>query len=204
MTQNDLKPPCRNVWGGVFRYISECYGLMGADFKRYGQFPEWLDQGAWGKVKMTIWALRGVNRPFTYSFWLRLAHEGNFIGKIARRVHSKLSRKWSVEIPWQCQIGKGFYIGHCYGIVINDKTSIGEYVNISQFLTIGSNHGTPATIGNHVYIGPNVCIVEDVKIGNHVKIGAGTVVIRDIPSFSTSVGNPNRIIPRPDMKVIEE
>lgn len=124
---------------------------------------EWLNQGNIGKAKITIRALRSANQPFTYSFWLRLAHMENFIGRIARRIHSKLSRKWAVEIPYKCKIGKEFYIGHCNAIVINDRTSIGDFVNISQFLTIGSNHGTPATIGNHVYIGPNVCIVENVK-----------------------------------------
>lgn len=190
--------------GGVIATLIECYDFITSDFKRYGQFLEWSDQGFWGKVKITVWALRGVNQPFTYSFWLRLAHMENFIGRFARRIHSKLSRKWAVEIPYQCKIGKGFYIGHCYAIVINDRTVMGDFVNISQLLTIGSNYGTPATIGSHVYIGPNVCIVEDVKIGDHVKIGAGTIVVNDIPSFSTSVGNPNRVIPRPGVKVIEE
>ena len=172
-------------WGGVISSLSERYKLIESDFRRYGQFLGWLDQGFEGKIKITVWALRGVNRSFTYSFWLRLAHMDNIIGRGARRIHSKLSRKWAVEIPYQCKIGKGFYIGHCYAIVINDKTIIGDY-------------------GSHVYIGPNVCIVEDVKIGNHVKIGAGTVVINNIPSFSTSVGNPNRVISRPGVKVIEE
>lgn len=74
------------------------------------------------------------------------------------------------------------------------KTKIGKNCNISQFLTIGSNKGTPATIGDNVYIGPGVCIVEDVKIGNNVKIGAGTVVVHDVPDNATTVGNPNRII----------
>lgn len=195
---------CTNAWGWVISSLSERYKLIESDFRRYGQFLGWLDQGFEGKIKITVWALRGVNRSFTYSFWLRLAHMDNILGRVARRIHSKLSRKWAVETPYQCKIGKGFYIGHCYAIVINDKTIIGDFVNISQFLTIGSNHGTPATVGSHVYIGPNVCIVEDVKIGNHVKIGAGTVVVNNIPSFSTSVGNPNRVISRPGVKVIEE
>lgn len=94
----------------------------------------------------------------------------------------------------QTKIGEGLYIGHGIGIIINGKTNIGHHCNISQFLTIGSNKGTPAVIGDNVYIGPSVCIVEDVKIGNNVKIGAGTVVVKDIPDNCTSVGNPNRII----------
>ena len=46
--------------------------------------------------------------------------------------------------------------------MINGKTIIGNNVNVSQFLSIGSTKGTPATIGDNVYIGPNVCVVEDV------------------------------------------
>lgn len=106
----------------------------------------------------------------------------------------RISNKFGLQIPPSTQIGPGLYIGHGIGIIINGKTTIGKNCNISQFLTIGSNKGTPATIGDNVYIGPHVCIVEDVKIGNNVKIGAGTVVINDVPDGATTVGNPNRII----------
>ena len=79
-------------------------------------------------------------------------------------------------------------------MVINGGTTIGNNVNISQFLSIGTNKHTPATIGDNVYIGPNVCIVEDVKIGNDTIIAAGSVVIRDIPQNSTAVGCPAKVI----------
>lgn len=113
---------------------------------------------------------------------------------IAKIMFRRISNKYGIQIPVETQIGSGLYIGHGIGIVINGKTKIGKNCNISQFLTIGSNKGTPATIGDNVYIGPGVCIVEDVKIGNNVKIGAGTVVVHDVPDNATTVGNPNRII----------
>ncbi len=90
------------------------------------------------------------------------------------------------------KIGPGFYIGHGIGIVINKGTSIRKACNISQFCNIGTSKKTPATIGDYVYIGPNV---SNVVIGSYATIGAGTVVIKGVPEYCTSVGNPNRILP---------
>lgn len=130
-----------------------------------------------------------------FSFWFRMASVDFKPLKLISKIYIRhISRKFGIQIPIGTSIGPGLYIGHGIGIVINDKTKIGCHCNISQFLTIGSNKGTPATIGDNVYIGPGVCIVEDVKIGNNVKIGAGTVVVKDIPDNATCVGNPGRNI----------
>jgi len=111
---------------------------------------------------------------------------------------SKIGRKYGIQIPIGMSIGAGFYIGHGIGIVINGKAIIGKHCNISQFLTIGSNKETPAIIGDNVYIGPQVCIVENVNIGDGAKIGAGAVVVKDVPSGATAVGNPARIVLKSD------
>lgn len=117
------------------------------------------------------------------------------VGRIlARQLHKHYSIKYGIQIPASTKIGYGFYIGHGVGIVINCKTTIGNNVNISQFLSIGTVHRTPATIGDNVYIGPHVSIVENVNIGSNSLVGAGSVVIKDIPEDSTAVGNPARII----------
>ncbi len=72
---------------------------------------------------------------------------------------------------------------------------IGNNVNLSQFTTIGANGGRQAAeIGDNVYIGPNVCIIEHVKIGNNATIGAGSVVTKDIPENATAVGNYAKVI----------
>ncbi|MFP3838254.1 transferase [Prevotella intermedia] len=49
-------------------------------------------------------------------------------------------------------------------------------------------------MGDNVYIGPNVCIIENVRIGNNVTIGAGAIVVKDIPDNATVAGNPAKII----------
>ena len=113
---------------------------------------------------------------------------------IARRMHRHYTIKYGIQIPYSTKVGYGFYIGHGAGIVINGGTTIGNNVNVSPFLSIGTNKRTPATIGDNVYIGPNVCIVEDVKIGSNTTIAAGAVVIKDIPNNSTAAGCPAKVI----------
>lgn len=170
----------------MFSNLKYQWSLIVSDWLRYYQFYAWY--------KLLFTALTAKNHCFAYSFWLRLASKKSIVYPIARIMHYRLSRKYSIQISPFMQLGKGLYIGHGCGIVINGFTTIGENCNISQFLSIGTNHNTPAKIGNNVYIGPNVCIVENVNIGDNVIIGAGTVVINDVPSNSTTVGNPNRII----------
>ena len=102
--------------------------------------------------------------------------------------------KANVLIPTSAKIGYGFYIGHGICITVNKGTIIGNNVNLTQFLNIGTNHNTPAIIGDNVYIGPQVCIVEDVKIGNNSSIGAGAIVTKDIPENATAVGVPAKVL----------
>ncbi|WP_270826081.1 serine acetyltransferase [Aeromonas sp. Y318-1] len=135
------------------------------------------------------------NRSFCYSFWFRLSkHDNIIIRNFAKVKHYRLTKKYGIQIPLSVDIGYGLYIGHGMALVLNPTTKIGNNCNLSQFTTIGSNHGQAATIGDNVYIGPNVCIVEDVKIGNNVTIGAGSIVTKDIPDNSTAVGVPAKVI----------
>ena len=79
-------------------------------------------------------------------------------------------------------------------MVVNGGTIIGNNVNLSQFLNIGTNHDTPAIIGDNVYIGPQVSIIEDVRIGNNSTIGAGAVVTKDVPENATAAGVPAKVL----------
>ena len=52
----------------------------------------------------------------------------------------------------------------------------------------------PIVIGDNVWIGDKVIILDGVKIGNNSIIAAGTVVTKDVPDFCVVAGNPAKII----------
>ncbi|WP_273050573.1 serine acetyltransferase [Pseudoalteromonas sp.] len=149
--------------------------------------------------KLLIKNLLNSNRSFKYIFWWRLTNSNRLVTRIfARYMHTRLSIKYQIQIPKEAKIGAGLNLGHATGIVISPSVEIGINCNISQFVNIGSNHGKAALIGDNVYIGPMVCIVENVVIGNNVTIGAGSIVVKNIEQDSTAVGNPCRIVHKND------
>lgn len=49
-------------------------------------------------------------------------------------------------------------------------------------------------IGNDVWIGANVLLLEGITIGDGAIVGAGSVVTKDVPPFSIVAGSPARVI----------
>lgn len=54
--------------------------------------------------------------------------------------------------------------------------------------------GKPIIIGNDVWIGANVIIINGIKVGDGAIIGAGSVVTKDVPPYSIVGGVPAKII----------
>lgn len=52
----------------------------------------------------------------------------------------------------------------------------------------------PPIIGNDVWIGCGVIILQGVSIGDGAIIGAGSVVTKDIPAYQIAIGNPAKVI----------
>ena len=136
-----------------------------------------------------------LNGSFKYTFWFRLCEHPNvLLRSFARLNHRILSTRYNISLPRGTEIGFGFYISHNMGIVVNRKTVIGNNVNISQFTTVGTNYQNAAVIGDNVYIGPNVNIIERVIIGNNSSLGAGSVVVDDVPEDATVAGVPAKLL----------
>lgn len=99
---------------------------------------------------------------------------------------------FSAEIPYSCTIHKNVQLKHGgLGVVLHEKSVIGEGTIIYQNVTIGGreNRGQPI-IGKNVYIGAGACILGGITIGDNVKIGANSVVLKSVESNQTVVGIP--------------
>lgn len=142
-----------------------------------------------------MWFTTLLDRGFHFLFWLRLSYCNNIIlGGVARFLYQILGAMTQISVQRHTKIGYGLRIVHNGPIVINVSASIGDNVDIYQYTTIGSMFLHAAQIGNNVYIGPSVCIVEDVKIGDGVTIGAGAVIVKDVEEGCTVAGNPAKVI----------
>ena len=108
-------------------------------------------------------------------------------------------------------IGKGTYIGHevmfdrvyTDQITIGECTSIGDRSIITAHANIPSNTPLqkiyprkvmPTTIGNYVWIMPNVTIAPGITIGDYSVIATGSVVTKDIPEKSLAAGVPAKVV----------
>lgn len=103
------------------------------------------------------------------------------------------------SVPYKCQFGdkvKFAYGG--IGVVIHERTTVGNNCLIGQGVTIGgkSKRYEVPQIGNEVYIAAGARIIGDVTIGDNVIIGANAVVVDDVPDGCIVAGVPAKIIKR--------
>lgn len=124
---------------------------------------------------------------------------------IARWISQRASRKTGVEIHPAVKIGKRFFIDHGTGVVIGETAVIGDDVTIYQGVTLGGTGKDTGkrhpTIGNNVMIGAGAKVLGPLVIGDNSRIAAGAVVLSDIPSNSTAVGVPAKIVRRDGVRV---
>jgi acetyltransferase-like isoleucine patch superfamily enzyme len=86
---------------------------------------------------------------------------------------------YSTLIAGHCYIGGGRYRSDRLDIPIMDQGSYSE---------------GPVIIGEDVWLGAGVIVLDGVRIGRGSIIGAGSVVTREIPEFSVAVGVPARVV----------
>lgn len=117
---------------------------------------------------------------------------------IARYISEKAKRKTGIEIHPGATIGKGLFIDHGTGVVIGETAIVGDNVTMFHGVTLGGTGKEKGkrhpTIGNNVFIGSGAKLLGNITIGDNVKIGANAVVLKDVPSNTTVVGIPGKIV----------
>ena len=121
--------------------------------------------------------------------------------KLLARVVSQLAR-WltGIEIHPGATIGRRCFIDHGMAVVIGETTEIGDDVTLYQGVTLGGTGKDKGkrhpTIGNRVVISSGAKVLGPFKVGDDVKIGSGSIVLKEVPSGSTVVGIPGRVVRR--------
>jgi len=124
------------------------------------------------------------------------------------RLISQFNRFWTgIEIHPGAQIGEGLFIDHGMGVIIGETAEVGNNVTLYQGVTLGGTGKEKGkrhpTIGNNVVIGTGAKVLGSFKVGDNVRIGAGSVVNKPVPSNTTVIGVPGRVVVRDGVNIAD-
>jgi len=138
-----------------------------------------------------------------HAIWCyRLSHALHSLGLgFVARALSQLARfVTGVELHPAARIGRRFFIDHGAGVVVGETAVIGDDCLLYQGVTLGGTGNQTGkrhpTLGNKVVVGSGAKILGNIAIGDNVRVGANSVVLTDVPSNSTVVGIPGRVVRR--------
>lgn len=126
-------------------------------------------------------------------------------GIIARIISQFARFITEIEIHPGAKIGQGLFIDHGSGVVIGETAEVGDNVTIYQGVTLGGTgkekEKRHPTIGDNVVISTGAKVLGSFTVGDNSRIGAGSVVLKPVPSNSTVVGVPGKVVARDGQKV---
>ena len=155
------------------------------DFKTYK--GDWSCQGFWVMI---------VYRFGCWRYTIKSALIRKPFSLLYKVLYKFIQVITGIELPCEVAVGKNFRIDHFGGIIISGFASFGDNCVIRDGVTVGLRRvddPVAPQIGNNVDIGTGAKVLGGITIGDHVVIGANAVVLEDVPSNSIAVGVPARI-----------
>ena len=121
--------------------------------------------------------------------------------KLLARMNSNLARFITgIEIHPGATFGERVFIDHGMGVVVGETAIVEDDVLIYQGVILGGTSTEKTkrhpTVKRGAIIGAGAKVMGNITIGEYSKIGTGAVVLKDVPSNSTCVGVPGRIVKR--------
>ena len=111
-----------------------------------------------------------------------------------------------IEIHPAARIGRGLLIDHGMSTVIGETSEIGDSCTLYQGVTLGGTGKDTGkrhpTLGNNVVVGVGASILGSIAVGDNALVGAGSVVLRPVPSSTTVVGVPARVVREHGKRVV--
>jgi len=104
-----------------------------------------------------------------------------------------LRNLYDIRISRHASIGKGFYIAHFGGVVV-EQCRIGAFCSIHQQVKIRPNAQGFPRVSNQVWIGPHAQVVGSLIVGSGAAVGTGAILKTDIGERCLALGNPARVI----------
>lgn len=101
-----------------------------------------------------------------------------------------------IKIHPESEIGPGLVI-HCFSCIHVLVKRMGHSCTVNQGVSLANIRGSGRPIiGNNCYFGAGCRVLGGVTIGDNVVVSANSLVVSDVPSGSTVMGVPARIISR--------
>lgn len=158
------------------------------------------------KREQVIFLTNKYNKSFGKPIEKREKILKTLVGSIGKNVHFEPG--FRCEFGFNISIGNNFYANYDCIMLDGNKIEIGDNVLFGPRAGIyTSNHAIdpserqnggcfskPVKIGNNVWMGGDVKVLQGVSIGDNTVIGAGSVVTRDIPANAVAAGNPCKVL----------
>lgn len=124
--------------------------------------------------------------------------------EISRNAILSCKQNGSITLGNFVSIGRNALLSARAPLQIGDNCSIGPYACIlasghdwqdtEKPILLQDRAVEPITIGENVWIGAHVTIMDGVTIGENSIIGVGSVVTHDIPAYRIAAGAPARVV----------
>ncbi len=147
------------------------------------------------KIRFYFWKLLGIGQ--NHIQWVcdnhYLKEDNNSLIGYKSYDNNAIVYRWSSH---KLIIGKYCSISYGVKFIIDDgKHSYNTVSNYPFHSNLISNKAG-IEIGNDVWIGLDVIILNGVKIGDGATVAAGAVVVSDVPSYCVVAGVPARLVKR--------
>lgn len=175
---------------------------MGIKFYLQKIFGSWLDRPIIPEGKMVGYSLVRSEKSNTEMGCFTKVYPPFFLHDVQIGDYSYVagnSRIRNAAIGKFCSIGPNFCCGLGVHPVNGVSTAPMFYSRAKQNgMTLSSedkvSESVHAIIGNDVFIGANVTVLDGVRIADGAVIGAGAVVVEDVPPYAVAVGVPARVV----------